>query len=171
MDENTFVHDDYDYTYDDHDYYDDYEDQAEEDEPKLAMAGYRKRSMSKDSSTAMRMGREVKDDNRKNSKKDVDKDKLELNNSKLYSSVESYELRKHIMDLIKIYREKVDNLHAEYDDYDAYGDFYSFENYYDLDKDDQKSEEGKESEPRTVYFDYIDIGDNLTYKKKWNGSK
>merc|ERR1712062_559252 len=114
MDENSFNDDDYDYTYDDHDYYDDYEDhsQAEQDEPKLALAGYRKRSTSKDSSKAMRIGRGLKDDNGKDERKDMDKCKrlIELNNSKLYSKVEPYELRKHIMDLIQIYREKVDNL-------------------------------------------------------------
>ena len=178
MDGNTDVDYDYDYTYDDHEYYDDYDDhsQAEQekphhhDEPKLTMAGYRKKSMRTDSSTGKMMGKGGKND-----KEDVGKGRkmLEQTNSKLYSSVESYELRKHIMDLIKIYKEKVENFQVEYeDDYDDdNGDFYSFYNYYDLDKNNQKHKKGEESHPTTVYFDYIDIADSLSFKKKWNGSK
>ena len=147
------------YTYDDEDY--DYGDVFSADESKhinghndykmIAKPAYAKRSVD-------------------NAKKESESLNI-MDNSIMYNNLGHYDLRKHIMELISVYKKQAKSLSNDQIDYDDYDNFYSFENYYEFDNDNLKATTEKDKDPKTVYFDYIDIKDSLNFKKKWNGSR
>ena len=47
--------------------------------------------------------------------------------------------------------------------------FYEFENYYEVDQDDMKISKENETTQTSIFYEYIDIGGHLNYKKQWNG--
>ena len=47
--------------------------------------------------------------------------------------------------------------------------FYDFENYYEVDQDDLKIPKENETAKISIFYELIDIGGSLNYKKQWNG--
>ena len=77
-------------------------------------------------------------------------------------------LKEHILDLISIYKKQVQNTAKDFD-YDDYDTFYNFENYYEFDPDNLETTKENVNVPKSVFYEYIDIGDHLNFKKQWNG--
>ena len=96
--------------------------------------------------------------------KEKDQTTVDYHNSYIYNSVAQTELKRHILDLIEIYRRRFKKDDLDHDD--QYDDFYNFDQVDETDLIKTAEDPSRQS---AVYFDYIDVKPHLNYRKRWSG--